>query len=358
METINDNKMVVIYKLYYNNKPNVIYIGKTEKSLNRRFYEHIYAAKNKPLLKTKVYNWIRKYGYDDLNISTICKVETQEGDFAEIEQIRIHKENGFILKNLTNGGDGVKKGYKHNKDFCEMARKRSLLDGRFKGEKNPFFGKIGVKNHKSIETHQYSLDGNYIKSFESQSLINKELCLPRTNSLISMACKTGQIAYGYLWSSIRYDKLEPKKRKNKPMSEFDAICALKLYQSGLSFSEISKKTGFGRVSIAVKLKKNFGINSKCKLKVYMSESDIVSAFEMHNSGLSIREISKRTKFSANQIKNKLKKNFNICTKRNSMSETDIILAIEMYQTGLTFKEIAKKTGFGKTQIANKLNNAM
>ena len=93
--------MVKIYKIFYENNPNVVYIGKTEISLERRFWQHKYNSKKNK--KTKLYNWLSKYGYDDLKISLICEVEKDKGDFAEIEQIRLHKERGFILKNQTNG---------------------------------------------------------------------------------------------------------------------------------------------------------------------------------------------------------------------------------------------------------------
>ena len=120
--------MVKIYKMLYENKPNVIYIGKTTNSIERRFSQHIYVAK-KNINKTKVYNWIRKYGYNDLKIFLICEVRQDKADFAEIEQIRLHKVKGFILKNHTIGGDGIKKGYKHTEEVCKKAKKRSLKGG-------------------------------------------------------------------------------------------------------------------------------------------------------------------------------------------------------------------------------------
>ena len=52
--------------------------------------------------------------------------------------------------------------------------------------------------------HQYSLDGKFIRSWESGKQIEKELGFYSTN--IYLCCKGGQIsAYGFLWS---YDKKE------------------------------------------------------------------------------------------------------------------------------------------------------
>lgn len=333
--------MVKIYKIFYENNPNVIYIGKTEKSLELRFSQHIYNSKKN--MKTKLYNWVSKYGYNDLKISLICEVEKDKGDFAEIEEIRLHKERGFILKNQTNGGDGVKKGYKHTQEVCIKAKERSLLSNVFKGEKNPFFGKTGNKNHKSIETYQYSLNGDYIKSFESQNLINKELGLPTCNRLISRACKTSQIAYGYLWSSIKYDKLEPKIYKCKHMMlESDILLAFEMYQNGFNFSEIEKKTGFSRHQITSKLKNNFNIDNKYKSKVYMSESDILSAFEMYQKGLTIKEIEKKTGFSGSQIRKKLKNKYNVEFEHFVLDESIIAKAAKQYEEGVSFYKIYKE----------------
>jgi transcriptional regulator with XRE-family HTH domain len=332
--------MVKIYKIFYENNPNVVYIGKTEKSLERRFSQHIYNSKKNK--KTKLYNWVSKYGYNDLKISLICEVEIDKGDFAEIEEIRLHKERGFILKNQTNGGDGVRKGYKHTQEVCIKVSERNLLSGIFKGEKNFFFGKTGKKNHKSIETHQYSLNGAYIKSFESQNLITKELGLPWCNRPISKACKTGGVAYGYLWSSIKYDKLEPKRYKRKNMSESDILSAFEMYQNGANFSEIEKRIGFSRHQLTRILKKNFNIDNKYKSKVYMSESDILSAFEMYQNGLTIKEIEKKTGFSGSQIRRKLKNKYNVQFEHFILDESVIVKAAKHYEEGISFNKIYKE----------------
>lgn len=302
--------MVKIYKIFYEKDLDTIYIGKTKRTLKERLSAHIHTAKKKINSKTKFYNWIRENGYENLKISLICEVEEINGDEAEIEQIRWHKEKGFEVKNQTEGGTGIRRGYKHTDQVCDAASKRNILRGVFKGEKNPFFGKNGKQNHKSIEVHQYSLSGDYIKTFESQNLAAKEEFGLSGNRLISRACKTGEIAYGYLWSTVKVEKLEPKQYRAKIMEESDVDKCFELYQQGFNFSEIEKITGFKRMQLTRKLKKKYNIEDKHK-KNFMNESDIIKAYELYQSGMSVYQIKKITGFSEKQILRKLKENYNI-----------------------------------------------
>ncbi len=333
--------MVKIYKIFYENDPNVIYVGQTSRTLKKRLWAHTYTAKKRLDIKTIFYNWIRENGYENLKISLICEVEYERSDEAEIEQIKWHRENGFVLKNQTDGGKGVRKGYKHTEEVCEASSKRNILRGVFKGEKNPFFGKTGKKNHKSIEVHQYALSGEYMKTFESQMLAMKELNLPN-NRLISRACKTGEIAYGYLWSTVKLEKLDPRQYRRKPMEESDVDRCFQLYQEGHNLSEIEKITGFGRHQLTRKMKKKFGVEDKHKKK-FMNESDIVEAYKLYQNGVSILQIHKITGFSVSQIMKKLKEKYSdLQFEKYIIEEHDIVKAAKMYEEGLSFNQIHKE----------------
>ena len=333
--------MVKIYKIFYENDPNVVYVGKTSRTLKTRLGAHIHTAKKKLKIKTKFYNWLRENGYENLKISVICEVENDKGDESEIEQIRWHKENGFVVKNQTEGGTGVRKGYKHTEEVCDALSKRNILLGTFKGEKNPFFGKNGKKNHKSVEIHQYSLFGEYIKTFESQNLAAKEGFGPSGNRLLSRACKTGEIAYGYLWSTIKVEKLEPKQYRAKIMEESDVNKCFELYQKGFNFSEIENIIGFSRSQITRKLKKKFGVEDKHKKK-YMNESDIEKAFELYQNGASINQIEKMIGFSKTQIWRKLKEKYNLQIENYLLDESVIVKAAKLYESGVSFNKIHKE----------------
>ncbi len=92
-----------MYSLYriINNQSKSSYIGMTNKSISRRFYQHLYAAKTGK--KTKLYDAIRSYGADCFSIILLKEFDTrQECCNAEIDLIA--KED--FLYNLAAGGDG------------------------------------------------------------------------------------------------------------------------------------------------------------------------------------------------------------------------------------------------------------
>jgi len=63
---------------------------------------------------------------------------------------------------------------------------------------NAGLGKIGILNHNSKKVNQYSLEGNFIKTWDSMMDIQRELKI--LQSKISLVCnfKRNQ-AYGFIW---------------------------------------------------------------------------------------------------------------------------------------------------------------
>jgi transcriptional regulator with XRE-family HTH domain len=126
------------------------------------------------------------------------------------------------------------------------------------------------------------------------------------------------------------------------MSESDILSAFEMYQNGANFSEIEKRIGFSRHQLTRILKKNFNIDNKYKSKVYMSESDILSAFEMYQNGLTIKEIEKKTGFSGSQIRRKLKNKYNVQFEHFILDESVIVKAAKHYEEGISFNKIYKE----------------
>jgi response regulator of citrate/malate metabolism len=126
------------------------------------------------------------------------------------------------------------------------------------------------------------------------------------------------------------------------MSESDILSAFEMYQNGFNFSEIERRIGFSRTQIRNKLKNNFNVDNKWKSKVYMSESDILSAFEMYQKGLTIKEIAKKTGSSNSQIRRKLKDKCNVQFEHFILDESVIAKAAKQYEEGISFNKIHKE----------------
>ena len=110
-----------IYKIInlINNK---VYIGKTIKSVERRFKEHIRDA-SKNIRKSILYNAIRKYGSKNFKIEIIDNCYSND-HLSFMECFHIQKENSLVPNgyNLTMGGEGVMAGRKHSAETIEKIR--------------------------------------------------------------------------------------------------------------------------------------------------------------------------------------------------------------------------------------------
>lgn len=98
--------MVSIYTISLENNPNnIVYIGKTKNSLEKRLKEHIYKAK-KAIKNHKFSNWIKKQINLEhkILIELLEEVNDSDWEMAEIYWIAQFKAWGFNLKNVDTGG--------------------------------------------------------------------------------------------------------------------------------------------------------------------------------------------------------------------------------------------------------------
>lgn len=162
------------------NKPNnKIYIGITSKNAHARW------GKNGNNYNRNPYFWkaIQKYGWDGFEHEIIAEHLTEnEAKNFEITLINKLKSNSSKYGyNLTNGGDGVS-GYKHTEEtkkfLKELLKKRELNNFIYSTQGKPLTEehkqkisescKISCKyNGTAKRVLQYSLDGDYIKSWDS-----------------------------------------------------------------------------------------------------------------------------------------------------------------------------------------------
>lgn len=84
----------ILYKI--TNKVNgKLYIVQTTRSINKRWYNHKYDAKNGK--KTRLYHAMRKYGVDQFKIEELCRVNNID-ELNELEEFTIKE-----LDTITNG---------------------------------------------------------------------------------------------------------------------------------------------------------------------------------------------------------------------------------------------------------------
>lgn len=100
--------MGFIYKIT-NNLNNLIYVGQTTKSLNNRYWIHVNDSKRLDRYKgSKLYNAMRKYGFNHFKIELIEETENTQLDEREKYWINYYnsKNNGY---NMTLSGQGIPK---------------------------------------------------------------------------------------------------------------------------------------------------------------------------------------------------------------------------------------------------------
>ncbi len=128
--------MGFIYKMT-NIITNKIYIGKTSRTIEERFQEHIKLSKTS---KYYLHQSIKKHGSDSFTIESLEEI-------SDISSLNIREKYWIetlvslapLGYNLTKGGDGGDTSHSINYQNGMMKRD-------YNGEKNPMFGKLGENN--------------------------------------------------------------------------------------------------------------------------------------------------------------------------------------------------------------------
>lgn len=99
--------MNIIYSIHCPISDEPKYIGKTTRSVELRFSEHLNGLNKKSRAYCKLYVWLRELKAKGLKPYYV-EVDRCESDidFWEMHYISLFKSWGFSLLNMTNGGDG------------------------------------------------------------------------------------------------------------------------------------------------------------------------------------------------------------------------------------------------------------
>ena len=205
-----------LYKIT-NTINNKVYIGKTYKTIEQRFKEHIRSSMKKIQKHRPLYNAMNKYGTDKFSIELINIYEQGLLEEMEIEFIEKYDSyhNGY---NATLGGDGMRTfsysdeeviaKYKELKYVCKTSEYfncteytiRAILRSNDIIIKN--WGDIKITNAKKIA----KLDKKTLEIIETFSSIReaaRSLGNERKCSHINDVCNGRQkTAYGFKWKYI------------------------------------------------------------------------------------------------------------------------------------------------------------
>ena len=186
------------------------YIGKTQFSIQKRFKEHCRDSKKERNQKRPLYAAMRKYGIEHFHIYLIEKTDDPE----EREKYWIQKKgtfkNGY---NATIGGDGKKyldydiliTAYKESQNLSQVCKKhhcsKKYLSTILKANGVSVISSQQIaKRNLSKSVNQYTLNGEYIKTFSSITEAANNLGNKDYRQHIGKVCKgKRKTAYGYKW---------------------------------------------------------------------------------------------------------------------------------------------------------------
>lgn len=204
--------MAFIYKIT-NDVNEKVYIGKTLRSVEKRWKEHIKDSKREHTENRPLYRAMNKYGIDNFHIETIeeCSDElVEEREVFWIKEYNSFGKNGY---NATIGGDGKSyvdklliytlwlKGMTTNEIQDSIGCCKDIILDSLK-----FYGVTSkeIKNRRltsmSKPVDMYNMCGDFIASFSSVKDAYQFLGVKQTSGHIDSVCQgKRKSAYGYKW---------------------------------------------------------------------------------------------------------------------------------------------------------------
>ena len=192
--------MINIYYLYFHLNPltnQLFYVGI---GTNKRAWE--FNARNKHWL-----NYINKYGDPVVKIikSNLTKEEACILEQYYIKEYgRLNIDEGGILLNKSEGGQGGTYGYKWNRTEEQKQKISNSLIGKNKNKEHRLNiskakkGKISNKLNKGKKVIQYDLQGNFIKEWECVK-VAADYLEGNPRNIYECLNNLNRTAYGFKW---------------------------------------------------------------------------------------------------------------------------------------------------------------
>lgn len=206
--------MAFIYKIT-NDVNGKVYIGKTLRSVEKRWKEHIKGSKRERTENRPLYRAMNKYGVEHFHIETVeeCVEEiAEEREAFWIKEYDSFGKNGY---NATIGGDG--KPYVHRALILwfwlgNMTLKAiASISGYSKETVSKVLKGYGVTTDEIVTRSRpnlkpvamYSLEGKYIRNFRSITDACKVMGADPRHTHIGKVCEGKRnTAHGYKWKYL------------------------------------------------------------------------------------------------------------------------------------------------------------
>lgn len=256
--------MAYIYKITndFNNK---IYIGKTTRSVELRFEEHFKktSGSNSYIDNDMADKGIEHFSYEILEE---CPIEI----LSEREKYWVSFYHSYVKDplcqggyNLTPGGDGkslsdeqlnqIRQLWKQGLSAAEIGRQLNISQSTVYHRINQY-NDFNIKENKIRSNQwcwksisQYTLDGQYIRDFNSLAQAARELNIA-SSSEIYQAINNGTICHGYRWTYKGNELIIKSNKKQVAQIDLKTKEIIKIYdgareagrQIGVDYSGIVK----------------------------------------------------------------------------------------------------------------------
>ena len=210
--------MTNIYKIV-NDVNNKVYIGKSSRSLDVRWNEHLTDCHNPQKCCRPLYSAINKYGEEHFHIELIEECDDFDGNEREMFWIQQYNSHN-VGYNATVGGDGWISG-SHRKLIDDQMIAEEYLSGKtvktIANEQNLSYktvkkslteSGIAIRGSSSVvykgkfPVGMYDTDGTLINTFRSVKDAGKFIGKDDRN--IGRCCRGyGKTAYGFVWKYLK-----------------------------------------------------------------------------------------------------------------------------------------------------------
>lgn len=218
---------------------NKVYVGKST-HLYRRKYQHFTALKGGKHSNTYLQASFDKYKFDSFIFEVLEQCDINELSIKEHYWINLfdscNRAKGYNLEIVNSDGS-------NSRCYDSINKFKNTI----KNNKEKYIRRKGKDNPTSKEVYQYSINGEFIQSFESCHIAADILgCKNRFTVISKCARRENGVSFGYQWRYYKQDKIneyidnnintlkENSKKQSKPIIGLNLITDEKIEYESIS----------------------------------------------------------------------------------------------------------------------------